>query len=129
MKTYIDFIEDKKLDLYGRDTSQLAEAYHEYRMEQYKEHGLVLLPKSLTAENGAKGLLMGEFELMVDDPRMNRKSFFVTIPWTTIKDIYKKVVEHFTEDKWYCRKEVNKGIRCSSQCKTCNQDDPKNKHL
>jgi hypothetical protein len=53
---HIDFIEDKKLDLYGRDTSQLAEAYHQYRMQQYKEQGLILLPKSLTAENGAKQL-------------------------------------------------------------------------
>jgi hypothetical protein len=30
-----------------------------------------------------------------------------------------------TEDKWYCRKEVNKGIRCDKQCRACIEIDSK----
>ena len=112
MKTYIDFLKEGVEGYSFREVvdnldeeqfESAAEAYHEYRMSQYKEQGLILLPDRLTAENGAKALLMGEY----------------VVSWTTIKDIYKKVVEHFTEEKWYCRKEVNKGIKCNIQCKAC----------
>ena len=68
------------------------------------------LPKTLTADNGAKGLLIGEFheeyrvpcpaecqefegcEACGDSGYVNEK---VTVSWTTIKEIYKKIVEHF----------------------------------
>lgn len=53
----------------------------------------MLLPKSLTAENGAKQLLMGEFIENIElKPNHILKH---QVSWTTIKDIYKKVVEHF----------------------------------
>jgi hypothetical protein len=45
---------------------------------------MILMPKRLTAENGAKHLLIGEF--YVDK---------YPIPWATIKDIYSKIVDHF----------------------------------
>lgn len=75
---------------------------------------LVSLPRSLTAENGAKALLIGEFHEIVtmscpecggDDEYLedcdtcfgqgyiNKK---VAVEWDTIKRIYAKVVEHFT---------------------------------
>lgn len=78
--------------------------------------GYVAMPKSLTAENGAKTLLSGEFFVQVletcDDcggdgweneekgePCHSCKgecSWYrkVPIPWTTIKMIYAKAVEH-----------------------------------
>jgi len=108
MKTYIDFLKERLPVKEGTKFSFIdliceplfedaAEAYHEYRMQQYKEQGLILLPKRLTAENGAKGLLSGEFELMVETSGRMRP-FFITVPWTTIKDIYKTVVEHFKDN-------------------------------
>ena len=126
MKTYIDFLKEEGVEEYtftegmeNIDEEQFeyaAEAYHEYRMAQYKEQGLILLPDRLTAENGAKELLRGEFvEIIRTDDDIIRHY----VSWDTIKDIYKKVVEHFTEEKWYCRKEVNKGIKCNIQCKAC----------
>ena len=68
---------------------------------------MILLPKSLTAENGAKALLIGEFHQQIertcsdcfgDDPScdickgMGTYIEDVQISWTTIKEIYKKIV-------------------------------------
>jgi len=70
-----------------------------------RDPDLILMPRGLTAENGAKGLLMGEFKIDVDmvctscyndapdfdcetcggDVNFTQK---VTIDWTTIKEIY-----------------------------------------
>lgn len=79
----------------------------------------VLMPRKLTAENGAKKLLSGEFHLeRTDDcPECEgdgytthngvhdeicglcegegSKTIKTPIPWTTIKEIYTKAVEHF----------------------------------
>lgn len=79
---------------------------------------LILMPKSLTAENGAKGLLSGEFHETVimqcekcegegeihyeGDPETCEEcngsgdyALKVTIGWDTIKDIYAKYAEYF----------------------------------
>lgn len=55
--------------------------------------GYVIMPASLTAENGAKGLLIGDFhfntELIIDgDARL----IHCTVPWDSIKAIYVKAV-------------------------------------
>ena len=69
----------------------------------------VVLPKKLTAENGAKYLLLGEFysEVVVscedcygdDDSCHQCKgsgsiTMRVPVSWTTIKAIYDKIVKH-----------------------------------
>lgn len=72
----------------------------------------VLLPRALTAENGAKGLLIGEFheKCKVRCPECEPEEEIeecelchgegewteqVPVSWTTIKDIYQMIVEHF----------------------------------
>jgi len=75
----------------------------------------VLMPKTLTAENGAKKLLIGEFHLEIE---LNSPghcgcgecdyciegtdedftyTHTVPIPWTTIKSIYAMAVKHLSE--------------------------------
>lgn len=72
----------------------------------------VKMPKELTAENGAKGLLSGEFKEAVTFPcpecsnldEPNEDCMFcdgeatvkqsVTVSWSTIKDIYAMAVKH-----------------------------------
>lgn len=64
------------------------------------------MPERLTFENGAKAHLMGRFELEVDVICSDcngegcksccgagETSEYALIPWTTIKDIYKSVVD------------------------------------
>ena len=55
----------------------------------------VLMPESLTAENGAKAALSGEFYMDVLMADGAGGEIFVKVPvsWTTIKEIYKKAVE------------------------------------
>lgn len=75
----------------------------------------VWMPRELTAENGAKGALMGEFSVAYPDhcPDCSVNSGIsedticetcgdsgtvvrhVNVPWITIKAIYAKAVEHF----------------------------------
>lgn len=51
------------------------------------------LPRKLTAENGAKALLIGEFF---------ETGSYLPVSWTTIKAIYAKIVEHFaTPATWH----------------------------
>ncbi|ECQ6808849.1 TPA: molecular chaperone DnaJ [Salmonella enterica subsp. enterica serovar Augustenborg] len=71
--------------------------------------GLVMVPKKLTAENGAKSLLSGEFlettfiscpECFTDEEcescdGSGRIKIEVPVSWTTIKAIWNKGVEHF----------------------------------
>lgn len=77
---------------------------------------MVLMPRSLTAENGAKALLAGEFfieipeqyycncgdsgceacELTDDDCLTLTRQ--VAVPWTVIKQIYAKAVEHLKQE-------------------------------
>lgn len=72
--------------------------------------GYVLVPKKLTAENGAKGVLSGEFsetkfincpECFGDDycetcDGSGRIEITVPVSWTNIKAIWAKDIEHFT---------------------------------
>lgn len=72
--------------------------------------GYVLVPMRLTAENGAKGALSGEFsetkfvncpECFGDDEcetcdGSGRIEITVPVTWTTIKEIWAKGVEHFS---------------------------------
>jgi predicted RNase H-like HicB family nuclease len=53
---------------------------------------MVILPDELTAANGAKSLLIGEFKETV---RVSGEDISVDVSWMTIKEIYKKIVEHF----------------------------------
>ncbi|EBZ4662820.1 hypothetical protein EBJ67_08340 [Salmonella enterica subsp. enterica serovar Bovismorbificans] len=71
--------------------------------------GWALVPKRLTAENGAKGVLSGEFsetkfincpECFGDDEcetcdGSGRIEITVPVTWTTIKAIWAKGIEHF----------------------------------
>ncbi len=74
----------------------------------------VVMPRALTAENGAKGLLSGEFyeEIEMTCPECaddcedddchicDGKSTYlqkVPVEWTTIKAIYAMAVKHFGE--------------------------------
>ena len=77
---------------------------------------MVLMPRSLTAENGAKALLSGEFKVVVDEPQYCdcgeedceeceytelyglQAVFEVMVPWTVIKKIYAKAVEHLKQE-------------------------------
>ncbi len=78
----------------------------------------VTMPRRLTAENGAKALMIGEFKEAVnmDCPECYGEgnidgepcedcdscgSFVVYVPihWTTIKEIYAKAVDHLSIDK------------------------------
>lgn len=74
----------------------------------------VMMPMELTAENGAKALLSGEFysEVVVECQECDGKgesmcndvceecggagtyTMRVPVSWTTIKEIYRKAVEH-----------------------------------
>lgn len=71
------------------------------------------MPKALTAENGAKALLRGEFfetvevpcfecldtgldEECVDCDGTGLVTQKVAVSWTTIKDIYAMVVKHYS---------------------------------
>lgn len=72
--------------------------------------GYVLVPMRLTAENGAKGALSGEFsetrfvncpECFGDDEcetcdGSGKIEITVPVTWTTIKEIWAKGVEHFS---------------------------------
>lgn len=72
--------------------------------------GYVMVPRRLTAENGAKGALSGEFsetkfvncpECFGDDEcetcdGSGRIEITVPVTWTTIKEIWAKGVEHFS---------------------------------
>lgn len=74
----------------------------------------VIMPKELTAENGGKSLMMGEFHVEHESPCMecadlddwdeedciycngsNVVTNKITIDWATIKAIYAKAVDHF----------------------------------
>ncbi|WP_259652717.1 hypothetical protein [Klebsiella pneumoniae] len=80
-----------------------------YRHAQPAPDGYVMVPMRLTAENGAKGALSGEFsetkfvncpECFGDDEcetcdGSGRIEITVPVTWTTIKEIWAKGVEHF----------------------------------
>ena len=61
----------------------------------------VVMPRRLTAENGAKALLIGEFfeehecSYYDADGELVEYTEKVPVSWDTIKEIYKKVVAHY----------------------------------
>lgn len=57
--------------------------------------GTLPMPRELTAENGMKAALMGEFEIRVQQCGPNGREYTQTYPvdWNTIKKIYRKAVE------------------------------------
>ena len=72
-------------------------------------YDLIRMPRELTAENGAKALLIGEFTETVKNPaycgcgeefcdacevESDYKYLTVPVSWTTIKAIYKMAAEH-----------------------------------
>ena len=77
---------------------------------------MVLMPRRLTAENGAKALLSGEFFIEIPEPfyctcgeegceaceltedQLLEPTQQVVVPWTTIKEIYAKAVEHLKQE-------------------------------
>ncbi|AUM08826.1 hypothetical protein [Escherichia coli] len=84
------------------------------------QDGWVMVPKKLTAENGAKGVLSGEFsettfiscpECFGDDDcdtcdGSGRIEIKVPVTWTTIKSIWDKGIAHFAAKP---PQEVNRG--------------------
>ncbi len=61
----------------------------------------VLMPRKLTAENGAKKLFLGEFfeySQVYDTGIEDYCSIETPIEWTTIKEIYKLAVEKFGKE-------------------------------
>ncbi|HBC1013424.1 TPA: hypothetical protein IGZ65_005211 [Escherichia coli] len=82
--------------------------------------GWVIVPKKLTAENGAKGVLSGEFsettfiscpECFGDDDcdtcdGSGRIEIKVPVTWTTIKSIWDKGIAYFSAEP---PQEVNRG--------------------
>jgi hypothetical protein len=90
----------------------LEEDFNELVVWQAGNMGACVMPKELTAENGAKGLLSGEFsksvtmncELCNGEGEIEQEicegcdgagayNMGVTIGWPTIKEIYAKAVE------------------------------------
>jgi hypothetical protein len=80
------------------------------------EQKRVALPSELTAKNGAKALLSGEFNetIEISNPEFcgcgdddchacdeEDETILVNVPvsWTTIKEIYAKIVDHFAADQ------------------------------
>ena len=53
------------------------------------------MPRTLTAENGAKYALIGEFFVNVQsyDEEGEEVTQVVQVPWTMVKDIYRVIVE------------------------------------
>lgn len=71
-----------------------------------KENPSVLMPSKLTADIGAKALLIGEFAERLTLPNPDRGSdpdepetmdLSVPIKWDTIKTIYDTIVKHYAE--------------------------------
>lgn len=59
--------------------------------------GFALVPTRLTAENGAKAALIGEFRVRVRsvDDYGDEQSVEVLVPWATIKGIWAAGIAHF----------------------------------
>ncbi|WP_394515004.1 hypothetical protein [Pantoea sp. SGAir0215] len=91
------------------DAYQALLALHLNATAQPVSDGLVSVPRSLTAENGAKAALLGEFSVQQNivcheclgegcDDCNGQGHWISSIPvdWTTIKEIWAKGVEHFS---------------------------------
>ena len=98
----------------------------------------VLMPKELTAENGAKALLIGEFHVETQvpnpdyDPLLDDEDeepeFFtaqIAVPWDTIKKIYAMAVEHLAKPVME-NAEDGRGWCTSCACQSCWEAQKKN---
>ncbi len=71
-------------------------------LTQKPDDGMVFVPRELTAENGMKGLLSGEFYELIDQADEDGEEIEpqkVYVSWDNIKKIHRAVVaQHLTED-------------------------------
>lgn len=93
-------IEREDYDLYVRHPNPLVEVrplYAGHAQCQQVPEGFVLVPRELTAENGAKSALIGEFSETFDymDDEGDECQAEIPVSWTTIKEIHKKMVALF----------------------------------
>ncbi|MGK7151716.1 hypothetical protein ACSOTU_05540 [Klebsiella pneumoniae] len=113
MKTYwaeLDPEEFRHLKKYTDENAEFMTLYRHAQPAPVVLDGYVMVPMRLTAENGAKGALSGEFsetkfvncpECFGDDEcetcdGSGRIEITVPVTWTTIKEIWAKGVEHFS---------------------------------
>ena len=104
---------DEELEGMSHGDNPQANAYRELLARRLNSpatpDGWVMVPMKLTAENGAKAALIGEFNLEYTltchecfgegcDDCSGEGAWINTIPidWTTIKEIWAKGVEHFS---------------------------------
>jgi hypothetical protein len=66
-------------------------------MSSTERDDFILVPRELTAENGAKAALIGEFTESFEycDQDGDEQTAHIPVSWTTIKEIYKAAVKHF----------------------------------
>lgn len=83
----------------GRGFISTKEKGDLFRYINFLESKQNKLPTELTAENGAKALLNGEFhedfDYYIDG--LGHTSAEVPVSWTTIKEIYSKIVNHYNK--------------------------------
>lgn len=91
--------DDEELYIAGSGCVPTEYAEHIVKLHNQSLGDKVLMPKTLTAENGSKGLMNGEFRESIDlyDPEEGDYEQEVPIKWTTIKDMYRKLVEYHTK--------------------------------
>lgn len=84
--------------------------FYEEKISKLEKEGFVLMPRKLTAENGAKLLLSGKF-FEIEDIECPEKcdldegcmvcngsgivKMWIPVSWNTIKRIYERAVTHF----------------------------------
>ncbi len=86
---------------------ELADEEGSISLADHLKQTVAVMPRELTAENGAKAALMGEFSETVtidcrfcggegcpDCERTGEAKIPVPVTWPTIKDIYRKAIEH-----------------------------------
>lgn len=99
MPSQIEFPEDywrearDALAEYDRARQQPAQESTQTGVSSAAGDDRVLMPRALTAENGAKAAMIGEFTTVY--AFSNDVNVPVTVSWTTIKEIYAKAVEIF----------------------------------
>lgn len=82
------------------DTGDYDDSYcpvcNSKEIEDKDNDDYILLPSKLTAENDYKSLLIGEFNESYEGVDEDGNEYIDKIPieWTTIKEIYNKIVEH-----------------------------------
>lgn len=86
----VDINNDAENEQYDRLIQQVAGFIRELKQLNLP----VVMPRKLTAENGAKILLIGEFAECFD-PEDCGNPYVVPISWDSIKRIYDKIVSHY----------------------------------